>query len=359
MPKAATERRWRSPEPIRLADPATHSNNRCVQRLLAGSVLLTLLQLGVGACGARTQLLVADTCPSEDAERACRDGCGTGTQRCSDGVWSHCEVAVVTRSCSDGCGSGDQSCVDGRWQACQVPKIQRDCASTCGPGHETCLNGSWGACDAPQPRPPQLKATIRDFSPTTQPDFEAGYKPGLDKGIVADTLGADDTPDYAGMPRTQSTSGVANFRLWYHDAPINLAAPLDLQLSPAKDAPGQFVYDDHAFFPIDDQLLGNEGRNHNFHFTLQASTSFEYRGGEVFAFSGDDDMWVFVNRKLAIDLGGLHSSLSAEVALDDLAGAAGLMRGGVYPLHFFFAERHTVESHFTLRTSIAEPGSCN
>ena len=128
---------------------------------------------------------------------------------------------------------------------------------------------------------------------------------------------------------------------------------------PAKDEPGQFVYDNHAFFPIDDQLLGNEGRKHNFHFTLQASTSFEYLGGEVFAFSGDDDMWVFINRKLAIDLGGLHRSLSAKVALDELAGTAGLVRGGVYPLHFFFAERHTTESNFTLRTSIAEPGSCD
>ncbi len=183
--------------------------------------------------------------------------------------------------------------------------------------------------------------------------------PGLDKGVVADTLGADDTPEYVGTPRTRTTSGAANFQTWYHDAPVNLSSPLDLQLMASKDDPALFVYDNHAFFPIDEQLLGNEGRHHNFHFTLQASTTFEYRGGEVFSFSGDDDMWVFINRHLAIDLGGLHSSLSAKVALDDFAGRVGLMRGGVYPLHFFFAERHTTESNFTLRTSIAEPGSCD
>ncbi len=321
---------------------------------------MALLALGIGACGARTGLPTTDVvCSSEGAERACQDGCGTGAQLCRDGAWSKCDVAAVTRSCSDGCGSGSQSCVDGRWNGCLVPLVLRDCRSSCGPGHETCQSGKWGACDAPQPRPPQLKATIRDFSPTTHPDFEADYPSGLDKSIVAQTLGADETPDYAGMPRTETTSGLANFQSWYHDAPLNMAAPLDLQLMPANDDPGLFVYDNHAFFPIDKQLLGNEGRSHNYHFTLQASTSFEYRGGEVFSFAGDDDMWVFINRKLAIDLGGLHSTLSAKIQLDDFAGAAGLMRGGVYPLHFFFAERHTVASNFTLRTSIAEPGSCD
>lgn len=194
----------------------------------------------------------------------------------------------------------------------------------------------------------------------THHDFEADYPPGLDAGIVAPQLGADDTPEYAGMPRTKSTSGAANFETWYHDAPmINLSAPLDLQLAPSKDDPGLFVYEDHAFFPIDGQLLGNEGRNHNFHFTLQAETSFRYRGGEVFSFSGDDDMWVFINRRLAINLGGTHRTLSADVKLDEFAPKAGLTVGEVYPVHFFFAERHTTESNFTLRTSIAEPGSCD
>jgi fibro-slime domain-containing protein len=113
------------------------------------------------------------------------------------------------------------------------------------------------------------------------------------------------------------------------------------------------------FFPIDGELWGNEGRRHNYHFTLEASTTFEYRGGEVFSFAGDDDMWVFINRKLAINLGGLHQSLADEVVIDEFARTAGMTPRNVYPLHFFFAERHTVDSHFTIRTTIAEPGSCD
>jgi fibro-slime domain-containing protein len=210
------------------------------------------------------------------------------------------------------------------------------------------------------PKPPKLQTTIRDFSPKTHPDFESGFASGLDTGIVEKVLGADDKPVYAGKPRTKSTSGAANFAMWFNDTPmVNLSQPLDLPLLPAPGEVGLFTYDDRDFFPIDDKLLGNEGRGHNFHFTLQASTTFEYRGGELFSFAGDDDMWVFINRQLAIDLGGLHQSLSANVALDDFAPSASMLRGGQYPLHFFFAERHTNDSHFTIRTSIGDPGSCD
>jgi fibro-slime domain-containing protein len=313
----------------------------------------------IAACGARTELLTPDTCPQDGLTRSCVDACGAGLSRCLGGVWSECEVPVATRSCSDDCGSGQEACVQGTWGACQVPDVQRDCASACGPGHETCRAGKWGACDARQPRPPELHATIRDFSPKTHPDFEAAYPGGLDAGIVQRRLGPDDEPVYNGMPRTRSTSGAGNFDKWYHDDPVNLSAPLDLQLKPSPDDAGLFVYDNHAFFPIDGQLLGNEGRIHNFHFTLEAHAQFEYRGGEEFSFAGDDDMWVFINQQLAIDLGGLHQSLSAHIALDQSAAELGLLRGEVYHLDFFFAERHTTASHFTLRTSIADVGSCD
>lgn len=298
-------------------------------------------------------------CDVPVATRDCTNDCGSGMQECRDGRWQSCQVPVTSRPCSDICGSGTQSCVDGAWQKCEVPDVFVECASVCGTGHEICRDGVWLPCNAPQPGPPKLVSTIRDFT-EAHPDFEEpamGVLPDL--GIVAEVLGPDDKPVYLGNPRTATTSGREAFDQWYRDTPgVNLSAVIDLQLRPSPNTPGLFVYESNAFFPIDNQLFGNEGNPHNYHFTLEARTEFDYIGGEVFSFTGDDDMWVFINRRLAIDLGGLHTSLSASVNLDQEADRLGLIKGQRYPLHFFFAERHTIESNFTIRTSIAESGSC-
>ena len=203
--------------------------------------------------------------------------------------------------------------------------------------------GGGGNCDG------LLPVTIRDFH-ASHPDFESYI--GSDPGIVEVDLGVDEKPVYAGQAGNPSTTGKDNFDQWYRDVPgVNMAISSALQL--VETMPGIWVFDDQNFFPIDGQGFGNEGNAHNYHFTLELHTKFTYLGGEQFTFRGDDDVFVFMNGKLAIDLGGVHSPQMATIDLDAQAANLGLVVGNTYDLDLFFAERHTVLSSFRIETTIA------
>ena len=62
---------------------------------------------------------------------------------------------------------------------------------------------------------------------------------------------------------------------------------------------------------------------------------------------------MFINHKLAIDLGGLHSQQSKTISLDMDAQKLGITVGGTYDLDLFHAERHTNASNFRVDTNLA------
>jgi fibro-slime domain-containing protein len=189
-----------------------------------------------------------------------------------------------------------------------------------------------------------LPTTIRDFT-DAHPDFETTIAD--DRGFVAATIGADRKPVYIGGAGTATTHGAADFNQWYNDVGgVNLSTPYNLVLNDIGG--GIYRYENTSFFPIDDQLLGNQGRSHNYHFTLEEHSQFTYEPGQTLQFRGDDDVFVFINDELVIDLGGIHVAESASVDLDTL----GLTAGQVYAFDLFFAERHTTQSNFMMETSI-------
>jgi fibro-slime domain-containing protein len=217
-----------------------------------------------------------------------------------------------------------------------------------------------------------LTGIVRDFK-IDFPDMELAWKDSSkrsnyhDIGLVDAQLGSDGKPVYIGGPNgSPTTTGPANFAKWYNDdATVNQRKEFTLEF--AESETGSMVIDSRynepwrtlgGFFPIDNELWGNDvhpGNNarlpHNYHFTFELNTKFLYKGGETFTFSGDDDVWVFINGILVVDLGGVHGRLEQTIYVDQLAGALGISPGNEYALDLFHAERQVTQSNLRIETN--------
>jgi fibro-slime domain-containing protein len=239
--------------------------------------------------------------------------------------------------------------------------------------------------------------------------------------IVQPTLGLDRKPVWAGPnpvtnPETLLFTGETWFDQWYRDIPgtnqtfyqtltLLQDATVDTTYAMNSDTDPPWL-DRCGFFPLDsdnpivDQNtgqgvtytdsvfpgrtchayqglgFGNGWANHNFSFTTEARHWFRYQGNETLRFTGDDDVWVFINGTLAVDLGGVHNRAVATVILDAARGTAQvgygetpaqytdvdlhLTLGDVYELVVFQAERWCCGSNYmlTLANFLAGRSEC-
>jgi fibro-slime domain-containing protein len=221
-----------------------------------------------------------------------------------------------------------------------------------------------------------LDVTYRDFT-EAHPDFEMAFRGDVVRlTLVQPNLGADGKPEFRSSigcqwdqnARTKCSNGTptqpvinskATFDQWFRTtAGTNMEIKSTLALD--EPSPDHYVFDSSSFFPLaptqglgPSPKNGDNPENKNYLFTTEIHVSFTYAAGQQFTFRGDDDLWIFVNKKLALDLGSMHGPEQGTIDFDAQASFLGIVPGRSYEMDIFQAERHTSGSNFRFETNIS------
>jgi fibro-slime domain-containing protein len=191
---------------------------------------------------------------------------------------------------------------------------------------------------------------------------------GARPGLVFAELGNDSKPQYNPNPpppppgwngSDPQITSAESFAEWYNTIDgVNLEIAGQIVLEETEPGSGIYSFADDSFYPLTDMGFGNNvtpnwaGQvfpDRNGSFTTEIHVQFMYLPGQEFTYIGDDDVWVYIDGQLALDLGGLHGPVGGTIILDEL----GLIPGENYNLDVFHAERCESGSTFRIDTSIS------
>ncbi len=204
-----------------------------------------------------------------------------------------------------------------------------------------------------------LKLTVYDHeSIEGTPFWYLGCPDEWTRNMVQDTLGAN------GRPLMKiDTCANAEINTWWTDEGAISVKDTLLTFSRTTGSTYQYKTDKMGFFPAGGCEEGTGGGNGsvckgtpNYGFAAHMQRKFLYiREGadeQTFDFSGDDDVFVFLNGHLVLDIGGIHNPIQKEFYLQTEADNIGLTNGDTAVLDFFIAERRRYGSQAQITMNI-------
>jgi fibro-slime domain-containing protein len=145
---------------------------------------------------------------------------------------------------------------------------------------------------------------------------------------------------------------------WFDPAQSRSASCGNLFLKNVGDtAKPVWRLDDPQFFPMDAtsrQRTWTTGvvgpLSNDYAFCAEVNAALTYKGGETMKFRSDDDLWVFLDNRLAVDQGGIHLPIQGETKLDSLPFLKGKL-GKTMDLDIFYCSRQPPTAVFGMETT--------
>lgn len=129
-----------------------------------------------------------------------------------------------------------------------------------------------------------------------------------------------------------------------------------------------YYQDDGVINGVKKQTTKDTLYKRNFNFAMISEGEFVYHADDelFFDFEGDDDVYLFINNELVMDIGSAHSIDAVRFELNDYVNAAkagtlgsaernsrlALVEGETYSFKFYYMERHSYGSNIRISTNI-------